>query len=410
MFKIVRFPSKLESFFRSLTTEFHWQHHDYFKTLVLLIAFTCSRRNISALCRHLDEEKFSHRSRFNNFLNVGRWDPQGSLRKKALQQMAALKPEKGDTVYLVIDDSKKGKRGKTMDAVGWVYDPVAQKSVPGHQYVQAVIRFKGQTIPFGVRLYVKEEDAEELKVPFRKTTALAADLIRSFDAPVGVKVVVLFDSYYLCHAVVKACINKRFFYVSTLKKNRNLFKDGRKLKAADYGKGLWRRRKRRKFSHGRSAGQSSYTYVDAGILDISDLGKHRLVYSRKNGERSTLAIVTNDFEMKAQRIIRNYTERWNIEVFFRDAKQLLGLGQYQNRSYEAAVTHLHLVCFARSLLTHIAISEGAKGKKRDVEGLSCGDLQNELRRLVWEDTAAYLQDLPDGNSVIKELDRLLVAA
>ena len=36
MFKIVRFPKKLESFFDSLKNQFHWNHFEYFRTLVLL--------------------------------------------------------------------------------------------------------------------------------------------------------------------------------------------------------------------------------------------------------------------------------------------------------------------------------------------------------------------------------------
>src|SRR5205823_5674812 len=41
-----------------------------------------------------------------------------------------------------------------------------------------------------------------------------------------------------------------------------------------------------------------------------------------------------------------------------------GLGQYQNRSYWAAVTHPHLVCFAYALLTHLRIEQtGAQGQR-----------------------------------------------
>jgi hypothetical protein len=40
-------------------------------------------------------------------------------------------------------------------------------------------------------------------------------------------------------------------------------------------------------------------------------------------------------------MIHTYDDRFRIEVFFKDSKQLLGLGQYQNASLEAAVTHLH---------------------------------------------------------------------
>ena len=40
MFKIVRFPKKLESFFDSLKNQFHWNHFEYFRTLVLLITIS----------------------------------------------------------------------------------------------------------------------------------------------------------------------------------------------------------------------------------------------------------------------------------------------------------------------------------------------------------------------------------
>ena len=412
MFKIVRFPSKLESFFRSLKTEFHWDHFEYFRTLVLLVAFSWGRRNISALYRHLDSKGRSPRTRFNNFLLLGRWDAEGALRKKAYELIAALKPRKREAIEIVIDDSKKGKRGKTMDAVGYVYDPVTNRTMLGHQYIKATLRFRGHTIPFGIRLYVKKEDCPELGVEFKKVTQLAAEMISAFEQPAGCKVRVLFDSYYLCPVVVKACRKKKFRFVSTLKNNRNLWKNGRKLKAGTYGKGLFRRARRRRLTVKKRNGRVTYWYVDAGWIAVNGLGELRVVYSRKKKGHKILAIVTDDPSLTAARIIRTYDRRWSIEVFFRDAKQLLGFGQYQNRSLTAAVTHLHLVCFAYALLTHIAIErECEKGKrKRKAAKLSTGDLQNELRRIVWDDTADYLKELPSGNQVIKELDRLLIAA
>ncbi len=72
MFRIVRFPKNLESFFNSLQIHFHWDHFEYFRTLVLLVVIAWGGRNISALYRHLDGRHQPHRSRFNNFLNVGR--------------------------------------------------------------------------------------------------------------------------------------------------------------------------------------------------------------------------------------------------------------------------------------------------------------------------------------------------
>lgn len=413
MFRIGRFPSKLEPFFHSLKTRFHWNHFEFFRILVLTIAFAWGRRNVSALYRHIDARGRAHRTRFNNFFLVGRWDPEELLREKAYELLAALKPRKGEVVNLIIDDSKKGKRGKKMDAVAYIYDPVTGRKILGHQYVKGTLKFRGYTIPFAIRLYVKEKDCPGLEIEFKKTTQLAAQIISELEVPEGVRVRALFDSYYLCPTVVKACRRKGFHFVSALKSNRNLFKSGRKLKCGKYGRSLFRRMEKKSLVMRKESGKVSYTYVDAGWLDVSDLGKLHLVFSRKGVDRGILGIVTDDSELCAVGIIREYNRRWSIEVFFKDAKQLLGLGQYQNGSYRAAVIHLHLVCFAYALLTHIAIErEGAKGieKRNKAARLSTGGLQNELRRMVWEDLCEYLRGQRSGDAVIGELDRLLFAA
>lgn len=411
MFKIVRFPKKLESFFEPLKNQFHWNHFEYFRTLVLLMTISWERRNISALYRYLDSRSQPHRSRFNNFLNVGRCNPDIVLQMKASELLRNLSPQQGEVVELILDDSKKQKRGKLMDAVNWIHDPLSGRSIRGHQYVTATIRFRGYTIPFGIRLYVKKEDCSSLKRKFKKTTQLAAQLIKEFEPPEAVCVRVLFDSYYLCPVVVKACRKKGFRFVSTLKSNRNLFKNGRKLKTGIYGGGLFRRRQKKTYYIKKSKGRVKYTYVDAGWMDVSDLGKLHVVFSRKKGERRILGLVTDDPKLSARQMIHAYDDRWSIEVFFKDGKQLLGLGQYQNGSYEAAVTHLHLVCFAYALLTHVAITrEGAQGKQKSTARLSTADLQNEVRRMVWDELSEHLKQFSSGTQIVKELERLLIAA
>jgi hypothetical protein len=275
----------------------------------------------------------------------------------------------------------------------------------------AVLQFRGYTIPFGLRLYLKKEDCQALKRPFRKTTQLAAELIRQFNPPEGVHVRVLFDSYYLCPVVVKACRDKGFHFVSSLKSNRNLFKNGQKLKAGRYGYNLFRRGGRQTCRLRKTHGTAHYSYVDAGWLQVSRIGRAHVIFSRKNAERRILGLVTDDPTLSPRAIIQAYDHRWRIEVFFKDSKQLLGLGQYQNLSIEAAVSHLHLVCLAYALLTHIAIEgDCAQGQRGSQRKPSTEDLQNELRRMVWQELADHLKGLPSGTQVVKELQRLLVAA
>lgn len=410
MFRIIRVPRTLDKFFRPLQCHFHWDHFAYFRLLVLAMAFAWGRHNVTNLHRYLDAQH--HRTRFNNFFLVQRWDPEAALRQKAQELLRALAPRPGNTVYLILDDSKKGKRGKRMDAVAKMKDHTTDAYIRGHQYVCGTVLFREHVIPWGIRLYVKQEACAAVGVPFQKTTELAAQLIREFNAPAGVKVVVLFDAYYLCPTVVKACREKRFHFASTLKSNRSLFKPGWKLKAGRYGRNQFRRRRTETLVLTKPHGSARYRFVDAGWLQISTLGPLHVVFSRKGNAKKILGLVTDDPQLSAADIIRTYDKRWTIEQWVKDVKQLLGLGQYQNRSYGAAVTHLHLVCFAYALLTHLRIKRtGAQGHRtRDkAADLSTAAAQDQLRSLLWEDLLTYLKEECPDQPVIAELERLRVA-
>ncbi len=410
MFRIIRVPSALDKFFRTLRPHFHWDHFEYFRLLVLAMAVMWGRRNVVNLYRYLEAQH--HRTRFNNFFLVQRWDPEAALRQKAQELLRALHPKPGDTLYLIIDDSKKAKRGKQMDAVAKMKDSTTDAYLRGHQYVCGIVVFRQQVIPLGIRLYVKQAQCAAAGVPFRKTTELAAQLIREFKAPVGVNVMVLFDAYYLCQTVVKACREQGFHFTSTLKSNRSLFKLGWKLKAGRYGRNLFRRCRTDTVALAKPYGQVRYRFVDAGWLEVSNLGPLHVVFSRKGTAKKILGLVTDDPERSAAAIIRTYDTRWTIEQWVKDVKQLLGLGHYQNRPYWAAVTHLHLVCFAYALLTHLRIQNaGAQGQRtrNTAADLSTTAAQDQLRRVIWDDLLVYLKEKSHGESVLAELERLRVA-
>jgi SRSO17 transposase len=410
MFRIVRVPPVLDQFFCPLQPCFHGDHWAYFRLLVLVMAFAWGRRNVANLYRYLDP--LHHRTRFNNFFLVARWAPEAALRQKAQELLRSLRPRTGETLYLLIDDSKKAKRGRSMEAVGTMKDPTTEAYIHGHQYVGAILVFRDDVIPYGIRLYVKPEDATTLGLFFYKTTQLAAQLIREFQAPVGVQVMVLFDTYYLCRTVVKACREQRFAFVSTLKSHRNLFKVGWQLKAGRYGRNLLRRRRTERLVISKPYGSACYRFVDAGWLEVSALGKVHVAFSRQGSKKQILGLVTDAPELSAADLIRTYEKRWTIEQFWKDAKQLLGLGQYQNRSYRAAVIPLHLVCCAYALLTHLCLQRaGAQGRRRPhkAAGLSTTTAQEQLRGLLWDDLIAYLKETHHEQSVLKELERLRVA-
>jgi SRSO17 transposase len=410
MFRIVRVPASLDKFFLTLRPRFHWDHFDYFRLLVLVMAFAWGRRHVTNLYRYLEAQH--HRTRFNNFFLVQRWDPEAALRQKARELLRALHPQPGETLYLSIDDSQKAKRGQSMDAVAKMKDPTIDAYIRGHQYVCAIVVFRDYVLPYGIRLYVKQAHCAALERPFRKTTELAAQLIREFTPPAGVKVVVLFDAYYLCRTVVQACREPCCHFASTLTSHRTLCTQGWKLKAGRYGRNLFRRRRTETRVIDKPHGSARYRYVDARWLQVSHLGVLQVVFSRKGAARKILGLVTDDPELSAAGLIQTYDKRWTIEPWVKDLKQLLGLGQYQNRPYRAAVIHRHLVCFAYALLTHLRIARyGAQGQRtrKKAADLSTAAAQDQLRGLLWEDLITYLQEKPHGQPVIDELERLRVA-
>jgi hypothetical protein len=131
MFRIIRVPSSLDKFVRPLQGHCHGDHFTSFRLLVLAMAVMWGRRNVAHVYRDLDAEH--HRTRFNTFFLVARWDPEAALRQQAQVLVRGLHPGQGDLLSLILDDSKKAKRGTCMDAVAKRKDSVTDASSRGHQ-------------------------------------------------------------------------------------------------------------------------------------------------------------------------------------------------------------------------------------------------------------------------------------
>jgi hypothetical protein len=131
MFRIIRVPPTLDKFFGTVAPCFHWNHFDDFRWLVVVIALAWGRRTVANLYRSSDAPH--HRTRFHNFSLVARWEPAAALRQKAHELLRALRPRQGETLYLVIDASKKAQRGRSMAAGATLKAPMTQAYIGGHQ-------------------------------------------------------------------------------------------------------------------------------------------------------------------------------------------------------------------------------------------------------------------------------------
>jgi SRSO17 transposase len=262
---------------------------------------------------------------------------------------------------LILDDHRIAKRGRKMDRLSKIWDHKEQKFVHGHIILFAAVCFRGVVMPLSLHLWKPKGQSGPR---YRKLTDLAAQMIKEFEVPAGLKVRVLFDAFYLSPVVVKACEKREFVWFSVASKNRNFRRQGTKGKGKnirDLVVGLLRHHGRLVHMK-RSRGKAKLKIASVDGC-LSRIGQVRMVISKRPHEtwKSTIAIVTNAAGMDARAIVAAYERRWNIEVMFKDLEQSLGLGDYQMLHERAIVNHLHLVCLAHLMLTHHAMDGvGAK--------------------------------------------------
>ena len=159
-------------------------------------------------------------------------------------------------------------------------------------------------------------------------------------------------------------------------------------------------------------GQREYRVAER-IGCLRKLGDVKVVFSRRRGERSVIALVTDDLRRPARRVVADYLRRWSVELLIKDEKQHLGLGAYRVKRYRAVVRHLHLVDAAYACLTHLGLKTyGAQGHNKTKNVLHLPpirQLKTDLQRIVWREAVHDVAKLSHERSVLRRLEKLLAA-
>ncbi len=357
MVTIVRIPRRLCSVVVPERKLFAKPASPHFWGLVMAIAMGTEHtiERLNALLR-----KHGHRTSDGEFLWRSHFDESEVVARMALRFLNSVYRD-GDRVYLILDDTKTLKRAKKMEAVGRLYHHATGTYGTGHTILKACLYCNGVTIPWGSWLYVKKEQAGGLNVPFATLTELAAKAIDTLPLPPTMDVTVMFDSYYLCDTVTRAVVAKGWHYIGVAKKNRIFHSENGSHRIGSYGPNVV----------GRSGTwmtitglRKSHRYLVAARRGrMKKLGGVKVVFSRRRGDTKPIALVTNDTQRTARRVVADYLCRWSVELLIKDEKQHLGLGACRVLRYRAVVRHLHLVDCAYACLTHLGMeAQDAQGR------------------------------------------------
>jgi len=419
MFSIHRFPPFGKRFFKRIRKMLGCTHFSHLWRIVIGLASLPGKKSLSKLTRLYGK----HRSRqaISHFLTEAEWDAPKLLLENAFTMLRRLGYKAGDTLYLILDDTQKKKRAKRMDAASKIFLHAEKVYATGHTILGLAFVYRDVVIPCAVRLWASKDYCDKSKksnnkhehVEFKKLTDLGAEAIESIKLTSQDKVIVLFDKFYLCDAIAKACNSKGFTYIGAVKENRNFFPDGRpndKKKVGAYAKNVLDR----DGSWVSIPGARKEHCVAQRVGDMKKLGRVKLAFSRRCQERSRLIVATNNLKYGAKSLIEHYRHRWPIEILFKMSKQHLGLGDYQLLRYTAVARYLHLVMISHHLLTHLAMDRLGEKALRN----GCGELrlasieqmQGILRNMLTEDRIKSLSDGTKYQGVARKLKDALIPA
>ena len=72
-----------------------------------------------------------------------------------------------------------------------------------------------------------------------------------------------------------------------------------------------------------------------------------------DGKKQWHAFLSTDLELEPSEILTYYARRWAIEVFFKDAKQMLYMGKEQSNTFDALVASYSMVLVRYLMLVFI---------------------------------------------------------
>jgi SRSO17 transposase len=281
----------------------------------------------------------------------------------------------------IIDDTMNhhSKMCRVIHAVFTFWDHVFGTNLKAQCIVFLYYEEDGIKFPIGWRFYYKEgklgagkEKERQLAsgLEYKEKYNLALELIKEAQKKGFIGKVVVADSWFCIEEFMKELRKLKLIYIFEMKENRQVqvsIPPGQRVQKA---KGA----KRKKwyelispavFFQGRG-GERAYGFArdletgkeekvlyqvqEAVVKMNAYAGKHKVVRSFDPTRQTVKFLITNALWWNAVKVITEYSVRWVIEEFFRNAKQLLDMEGACVRSKQGVALALFLVTYVDALL------------------------------------------------------------
>jgi SRSO17 transposase len=313
-----------------------------------------------------------------------RWELLNRRTRRILQ--AAGRRGKPVPVFLIIDDSLVEKSGKQMEGVGYHYSHSTGRTTLGHVWVTGHLFVLGQSYPVSWKLYRRKVTCDEMDVPFASKPELAAMIVREFEPLPGTQTYVLTDSWYPSQGLLNLCAERGFHLISAVKSDRKFKTARHNLQVQQWAQVL----PKRAFDFVTVNTVCYKVWSKTGRLSSGHAV--RLVVNRVVGRKKWRYLISTDRSLSPQTTISYYLGRWEVENFYRVAKQSLGWGDYQMRDLFAIERHVQLMMVAHAYLEIERQDALAAASDPDAH-VTIGDIQRKHQTLSRRAEIAQVFDL-----------------
>ena len=375
---------------------------------------------ISILCRHgrnscmhaasVVRNRPRHRAQPGRFLMRLGWRALGIVGQLTLRLLAG-EDWKGQYILLV-DSVLVGHQGTTMENT---YSTGNSKRRPrkGRRYNKRKYAKKGChcfvfgllltpdgiRVPFYKPLYTKAY-AKQKKLKRKTQAQLAAQIIDELPVPEGISLTVLGDTAFDAQVMRDACDRRGWWWIFPCNANR-VFAGPRGKRPGVHSRisklsndlfttirlsqtGGKYASQRRLSRHRKCAKQKNRKYyVHSEKRQVHSVGQIMLVFSstklnkKKPKREATKVLMTNAMHLSARQVVELYCVRWQIELFFKELKSVLGMHQYKFKHFQAVEAWMDIV-----VITFVYL-EWTRLKK-----LSDRRVKKETRQ-IWREQRAF---------------------
>ena len=366
-FFVSSFGTFVMGLFHGLFTAPSWQS---FALLACGWAMTTDRHTITTYVWLTGATTVKHFSRFYVFLGCPLYTQRWHLWGAVIRQAARFVPT-GEIIAVAFDDTTKKKAGRRIEGLGRYRNGAGSarqeyRTLRGLNFVVGIMRIPltrwpghSLSVPIGLELYLKPDQAKALNVPYRSRSQLARDILDFVAEQVpGRPIRSLADGGYAtkdyarqlpdtAHAVGRLPINAKLYMLPPTpttkrrgapRKKGALIGSPKTLVQTSQG---W-------LPHPSEAGAEIQAWC--GLWHSVLPGRLiRVVVLRRDSQRATKrsgqkkappaleAFFTTDLTLSAQDILTWYSTRWAVEIAIRDANAFDGLGQDQCRKWQRII-------------------------------------------------------------------------